>query len=541
MNKYFILPLLLAMLLGACSREVDVQEVYPFEVELMPYHQDATKGQAVEVRCKLTPKKLFIARKYYIRKFQRSGKGSLFLNVGDIELADNDNYDLAVGDFRLYYTPKEGNQHTLELVVSDDAGQEQTLLLEFNLSDNSVGGGDRPSDSSVVVTHGENGNYYINGFDTGIAITDPNHTPVVTIVDGYYYLDGVKTSVPVHPQPDESSIPPIGDVALGENGNYYINGADTGIAIKPGHKPVVTIVDGYYYIDGVITPVPAPPAPITPQYPDGVLVPALKKQGKYEVLLISKAPEVTYTDPATNEQRKVVSNGVRIEDGACLYQCLSPDSVPVPFATISGLPRIPDKRYQTDKNGCFVVPSSDLPIKGLPETGVTKSIIINGKQYSSDKTTYVPSRMIVKLSYSHNEGAKFYFRLTQWDSEKGDGKFVPLVTPLDGDVYGNRQNFILWTMRDKAKGRGVKADYTALSHSVAYGTSDGFVVVVLPNVSISDPSSPDYGRTDRKPLFLMLAMMRAPYSDQPIRILQLLGMAEKSFWNSFTDFFTVLE
>lgn len=529
------------MLLGACSREVDVQEVYPFEVELMPYHQDATKGQAVEVRCKLTPKKLFIARKYYIRKFQRSGKGSLFLNVGDIELADNDNYDLAVGDFRLYYTPKEGNQHTLELVVSDDAGQEQTLLLEFNLSDNSVGGGDRPSDSSVVVTHGENGNYYINGFDTGIAITDPNHTPVVTIVDGYYYLDGVKTSVPVHPQPDESSIPPIGDVALGENGNYYINGADTGIAIKPGHKPVVTIVDGYYYIDGVITPVPAPPAPITPQYPDGVLVPALKKQGKYEVLLISKAPEVTYTDPATNEQRKVVSNGVRIEDGACLYQCLSPDSVPVPFATISGLPRIPDKRYQTDKNGCFVVPSSDLPIKGLPETGVTKSIIINGKQYSSDKTTYVPSRMIVKLSYSHNEGAKFYFRLTQWDSEKGDGKFVPLVTPLDGDVYGNRQNFILWTMRDKAKGRGVKADYTALSHSVAYGTSDGFVVVVLPNVSISDPSSPDYGRTDRKPLFLMLAMMRAPYSDQPIRILQLLGMAEKSFWNSFTDFFTVLE
>lgn len=541
MNKYFILPLLLAMLLGACSREVDVQEVYPFEVELMPYHQDATKGQAVEVRCKLTPKKLFIARKYYIRKFQRSGKGSLLLNVGDIELADNDNYDLAVGDFRLYYTPKEGNQHTLELVVSDDAGQEQTLLLEFNLSDNSVGGGDRPSDSSVVVTHGENGNYYINGFDTGIAITDPNHTPVVTIVDGYYYLDGVKTSVPVHPQPDESSIPPIGDVALGENGNYYINGADTGIAIKPGHKPVVTIVDGYYYIDGVITPVPVPPAPITPQYPDGVLVPALKKQGKYEVLLISKAPEVTYTDPATNEQRKVVSNGVRIEDGACLYQCLSPDSVPVPFATISGLPRIPDKRYQTDKNGCFVVPSSDLPIKGLPETGVTKSIIINGKQYSSDKTTYVPSRMIVKLSYSHNEGAKFYFRLTQWDSEKGDGKFVPLVTPLDGDVYGNRQNFILWTMRDKAKGRGVKADYTALSHSVAYGTSDGFVVVVLPNVSISDPSSPDYGRTDRKPLFLMLAMMRAPYSDQPIRTLQLLGMAEKSFWNSFTDFFTVLE
>lgn len=492
MNRYFILPLLLAILLGACSRDVDVQEVYPFEVEVMPYHQDATRGQAVEVRCKLTPQKLFVARKYYIRKFQRSGKGSLLLNVGGIELADNDNYDLIVGDFRLYYTPEEGNQHTIELVVSDDAGQKQSLLLEFKLSDNLGGGGDTPSPD-------------------------------------------------VPDTPSEDNIPPIGDVAQGENGNYYINGADTGIAVKPAHKPVVTIVDGYYYIDGVKTPVPAPPAPVVPQYPDGVLVPVLKKQGKYEVLLISKAPEVTYTDPTTNEKRKVVANGVRIEDGACLYQCLSPDSVPVPFATISGLPRIPDKRYQTDKNGCFVVPASDLPVKGLPETGVTKSIIINGKQYSSDKTTYVPSRVIVKLIYSHHEGSKFYFRLTQWDSEEAGGKFVPLVTPLDGAVYGNRQNFILWAMRDKAKGIGVKADYTALKHSVAYGTSDGFIVVVLPNVRISDPSLPDYERTDRKPLFLMLGMMRSPYSDQPIRTLQLLGMAEKSFWDSFTDFFTPFE
>lgn len=489
MNRYFILPLLLAMLLGACSREVDVQEVYPFEVEVMPYHQDATRGQAVEVRCRLTPQKLFVARKYYIRKFQRSGKGRLLLNVGGVELADNDNYDLAVGDFRLYYTPEEGNQHTIELVVSDDAGQEQSLLLEFKLADNLGGGGDTPSPDT----------------------------------------------------PNEENIPPIGDVAQGENGNYYINGEDTGIAIKPDHKPVVTIVDGYYYIDGVKTPVPAPPAPVVPQYPDGVLVPALKKQGKYEVLLISKSPEVTYTDPATNEKRKVVTNGVRIEDGACLYQCLSPDSVPVPFATISGLPRIPDKRYQTDKNGCFVVPASDLPVKGLPETGVTKSIVVKGKQYSSDNTTYVPSRMIVKLIYSHHEGSKFYFRLTQWDSEKAGGKFVPLVTPLDGAVYGNRQNFILWAMRDKSKGIGVKADYTALKHSVAYGTSDGFIVVVLPNVRISDPSLPDYGHKDRKPLFLMLGMMRSPYSDQPIRTLQLLGMAEKSFWDSFSDFFTVLE
>lgn len=491
MNRYFILPLLLAILLGACSREVDVQEVYPFEVEVMPYHQDATRGQAVEVRCKLTPQKLFVARKYYIRKFQRSGKGSLLLNVGGIELTDNDNYDIAVGDFRLYYTPEEGNQHTVELVVSDDAGQEQSLLLEFKLSDNLGGGRDTPSPD-------------------------------------------------VPDTPSEDNIPPIGDVAQGENGNYYINGVDTGIAVKPDHKPVVTIVDGYYYIDGVKTPVPAPPAPVVPQYPDGVLVPALKKQGKYEVLLISKAPEVTYTDPTTNEKRKVVANGVRIEDGACLYQCLSPDSVPVPFATISGLPRIPDKRYQTDKNGCFVVPASDLPVKGLPETGVTKSIIINGKQYSSDKTTYVPSRVFVKLIYSHHEGSKFYFRLTQWDSEEAGGKFVPLVTPLDGAVYGNRQNFILWAMRDKAKGSGAKSDFGAVKGATVYGTSDGFVVVNMPKVKISDPSLPDYGYVDRKPLFVVVGMLHAPYS-QSIQTIQLLGMAEKSFWDGLSDFFTIFE
>ncbi len=541
MNRYFILPILLAMLLGACSREVDVQEVYPFEVELMPYHQDATKGQAVEVRCKLTPQKLFVTRKYYIRKFQRSGKGCLLLNVGGVELADNDNYDLAVGDFRLYYTPEEGNQHTLELVVSDDAGQEQTLLLEFQLSDNS-GGADDSSSSLGIVTHGDNGNYYINGFDTGIAITDPNHKPVVTIVDGYYYLDGVKTPVPVHPLPDEKNIPPVGDVAHGENGNYYINGTDTGIAIKPDHKPVVTIVDGYYYIDGVKTPVPAPPAPVVPQYPDGVLVPALKKQGKYEVLLISKSPEVTYTDPTTNEKKTVVANGVRIEDGACLYQCLSPDSVPVPFATISGLPRIPDKRYQTDKNGCFIVPASDLPIKGLPETGVTKSIIINGKQYSSDKTTYVPSRMLVKLSYSHQDGQRFYFQLTQWDANLAGGKFVPLAVhiPLTGE-YGRPENFFLWAMRDKAKGRGAKNDFSALRHASVRGTADGFIEVTLPKVHIvADPTHPAYYTADRKPFFLALSMYNAPYGNS-LQTIQLLGMAEKSFLDSLSDFFTLFE
>ena len=469
------------MLLGACSREVDVQEVYPFEVELMPYHQDATKGQAVEVRCKLTPQKLFVSRKYYIRKFQRSGKGCLLLNVGGVELADNDNYDLAVGDFRLYYTPEEGNQHTIELVVSDDSGQEQTLLLEFQLSDNS-GGADDSSSSLGIVTHGDNGNYYINGFDTGIAITDPNHKPVVTIVDGYYYIDGVKT------------------------------------------------------------PVPAPPAPVVPQYPDGVLVPALKKQGKYEVLLISKSPEVTYTDPTTNEKKTVVANGVRIEDGACLYQCLSPDSVPVPFATISGLPRIPDKRYQTDKNGCFVVPASDLPVKGLPETGVTKSIIINGKQYSSDKTTYVPSRMLVKLSYSHQDGQRFYFQLTQWDANLAGGKFVPLAVhiPLTGE-YGRPENFFLWAMRDKAKGRGAKNDFSALRHASVRGTADGFIEVTLPKVHIvADPTHPAYYTADRKPFFLALSMYNAPYGNS-LQTIQLLGMAEKSFLDSLSDFFTLFE
>ena len=94
---------------------------------------------------------------------------------------------------------------------------------------------------------------------------------------------------------------------------------------------------------------------------------------------------------------------------------------------------------------------------------------------------------------------------------------------------------------NKAKGIGVKADYAALKRSIAHGTSDGFIVVILPNVSISDPSLPDYERKDRKPLFLMLGMMRSPYSDRPIRTLQLLGMAEKSFWDSFTDFFTPFE
>ena len=95
-------------------------------------------------------------------------------------------------------------------------------------------------------------------------------------------------------------------------------------------------------------------------------------------------------------------------------------------------------------------------------------------------------------------------------------------------------------MRDKAKGSGAKSDFGAVKGATVYGTSDGFVVVNMPKVKISDPSLPDYGYVDRKPLFVVVGMLHAPYS-QSIQTIQLLGMAEKSFWDGLSDFFTIFE
>lgn len=134
---------------------------------------------------------------------------------------------------------------------------------------------------------GENGNWWINGEDTGIPACGKDGTngqdgkdavaPTVEIgANGNWYINGEDTGVPARGKDGQNGqdgrdghTPTI---TIGENGNWFVDGVDTGHKAqgpkgdkgedgengKDGKTPIVTIgQNGNWYIDGVDTGKPS--------------------------------------------------------------------------------------------------------------------------------------------------------------------------------------------------------------------------------------------------------------------------------------------
>ena len=136
----------IAVSLTSCSDDLDVQQSYPFTVEVMPYADKIAKGQTVELRFEIKPEGNYANTLYTIRYFQYDGEGSLKLVDGPV-LVNNDRVLLESKTFRLNYTAKSNEAHKFLVVVEDNFGStpwEQTF--EFNSKDS----GD--DDSSKIVS-----------------------------------------------------------------------------------------------------------------------------------------------------------------------------------------------------------------------------------------------------------------------------------------------------------------------------------------------------------------------------------------------------
>ena len=132
-----ILSLVIAAVcsLTSCSDDLDVQQSYPFTVEVMPYADKIAKGQTVELRFEIKPEGNYANTLYTIRYFQYDGEGSLKLVDGPV-LVNNDRVLLESKIFRLNYTAKSDEAHKFLVVVEDNFGStpwEQTF--EFNGKD----------------------------------------------------------------------------------------------------------------------------------------------------------------------------------------------------------------------------------------------------------------------------------------------------------------------------------------------------------------------------------------------------------------------
>ncbi|HBY17127.1 DUF3872 domain-containing protein [uncultured Duncaniella sp.] len=125
----------LVFALSSCNDDLDVQQSYPFTVEVMPYGDKITKGQTVELRFEIKPEGNYSNTLYTIRYFQYDGEGTLKLVDGPV-LTNNDRVLLESKTFRLTYTAKSSDAHKFLVVIEDNFGStpwEQTF--EFNSKD----------------------------------------------------------------------------------------------------------------------------------------------------------------------------------------------------------------------------------------------------------------------------------------------------------------------------------------------------------------------------------------------------------------------
>ena len=117
--------------LVSCDDDMDIQQSYPFTVEVMPVPNKVTKGQTVEIRCELKKEGDFAGTLYTIRYFQFEGEGKLKMDNG-ITFLPNDRYLLENEKFRLYYTAEGDEAHNFIVVVEDNFGNSFELEFDFN-------------------------------------------------------------------------------------------------------------------------------------------------------------------------------------------------------------------------------------------------------------------------------------------------------------------------------------------------------------------------------------------------------------------------
>ncbi len=133
----------LVFTLSSCNDDLDVQQSYPFTVEVMPYAEKIVKGQTVELRFEIKTEGNYTNTLYTIRYFQYDGEGTLKLVDGPV-LVNNDRVLLESKTFRLNYTAKSDGAHKFLVVCEDNFGStpwEQTFEFNGKDSGDDNGGG----------------------------------------------------------------------------------------------------------------------------------------------------------------------------------------------------------------------------------------------------------------------------------------------------------------------------------------------------------------------------------------------------------------
>lgn len=122
--------------LPSCSEDdgLEIQNDFPFEINVMPVPKEVANGQTIEIRITIQRTGNYHNTQYYLRYFQFDGQGTLRY-YDDAPYLPNDLYPLDKEQFRLYYTSNSTVSQSFDVWVSDSFGNEKQISFQFNNQD----------------------------------------------------------------------------------------------------------------------------------------------------------------------------------------------------------------------------------------------------------------------------------------------------------------------------------------------------------------------------------------------------------------------
>ena len=122
--------------LVSCSKddELEIQNNFPFEVNVMPVPKDVANEQTIEIRFTIQRTGNYSNTQYFPRYFKLGGRGPLQY-YNEPPYLPNDLYQLPTEQFRLYYTSTSAVSQSFDVWISDSSGNEKQVTFQFNSSD----------------------------------------------------------------------------------------------------------------------------------------------------------------------------------------------------------------------------------------------------------------------------------------------------------------------------------------------------------------------------------------------------------------------
>lgn len=126
-----IMIILLCILSGACSDNLEIIKGEDFTLETEPYRTSLAKGETREISFNILSESEYRGTAYRIRHYMTEGDGILELDDGRIMREGRDCL-LSSKHFRIRYTAISESEHCFEIRVSDNLDHTHSIKIELS-------------------------------------------------------------------------------------------------------------------------------------------------------------------------------------------------------------------------------------------------------------------------------------------------------------------------------------------------------------------------------------------------------------------------